>query len=63
MKNLLINTIRLKINKKFQDNLKKTQSHHWYSNIDEDNNNEGAIGQFVVQYDVERPDKGEILVS
>ncbi|CAH0722781.1 unnamed protein product, partial [Brenthis ino] len=47
----------------YADKTKQSASHNWYGDVEEDNDKEGTIGQFVVQYDVERPENGEVLVN
>ncbi|CAH0600410.1 unnamed protein product [Chrysodeixis includens] len=37
--------------------------HSWYNSEPEEKDPEGVLGQFVVQYDVDRPKDGEILVN
>lgn len=40
----------------------KESQHDFYQPHSEHNPNDGVLGQFVVQYDVDRPKDGEILV-
>ncbi|XP_050352920.1 inter-alpha-trypsin inhibitor heavy chain H4-like [Nymphalis io] len=49
----------------YADKIKEsaTSSHNWYSRQNDDEKTTGVLGQFVVQYDVIRPEKGEILVN
>ncbi|XP_047541521.1 inter-alpha-trypsin inhibitor heavy chain H3-like [Vanessa atalanta] len=49
----------------YADKIKESasSSHNWYSRQSDDDKTTGVLGQFVVQYDVIRPEKGEILVN
>ncbi|XP_046976043.1 inter-alpha-trypsin inhibitor heavy chain H6-like isoform X2 [Vanessa cardui] len=49
----------------YADKIKESasSSHNWYSRQSEEDKTTGVLGQFVVQYDVIRPEKGEILVN
>lgn len=48
-----------------QEKVKESASthRHWYASEDQQISTTGVLGQFVVQYDVDRPANGEVLVS
>ncbi|XP_032518118.2 inter-alpha-trypsin inhibitor heavy chain H4-like isoform X5 [Danaus plexippus] len=47
----------------YKDKTKDTVAHHYWDNNEEEDNRDGVLGQFVVQYDVERSNDGEVLVN
>ncbi|CAG9576017.1 unnamed protein product [Danaus chrysippus] len=47
----------------YKDKTKDTVTHHYWDNNEEEDNRDGVLGQFVVQYDVERSNDGEVLVN
>ncbi|XP_045450405.1 inter-alpha-trypsin inhibitor heavy chain H4-like [Melitaea cinxia] len=48
-----------------QEKVKESASthRHWYASEDQQISTTGVLGQFVVQYDVDRPANGEVLVN
>ncbi|CAH2099705.1 unnamed protein product [Euphydryas editha] len=49
----------------YADKVKESASmhHNWYAREEEQDSSNGVLGQFVVQYDVDRPANGEVLVN